>query len=378
MLESGFGTVLGVIDDALDTRKLLLALIGLATMIVVSGILFFTGALLADEAEIIGLLFMLLALLAIWVIGAVFSGALGYMAWKHLLDGEHISIRDALTFGRNQILPLLLSPLALVAFGLLVVLAEILLLLLGRIPFLGELLVSVAFLPLIALNTLLFIGLAVGQWLIYPIIAEGNTNVTTIIGRIVTLVRHAPARLFSYFILAFLVIFIAVGILSFMLSISYGQTVTFISTAMGEEKWLSIVRSSDWGLFLEAGNLIDLESLFDRFVFGGTSFSAPFSHKLAAFLMGISSLILFAGVTLAFPWSFIQMVSASIYLNMRDTVSAEAEFKLPTMPNLQRADPSPPPTPVTMSECLNCHESIPATAKFCKYCGTSQEDVTAI
>jgi hypothetical protein len=369
MFRSGLNTIFGAIDAALDKRKLGLAFLGIVTAVFGGGLFWYLGALLGDNL-ILTALFGFVGMLIVYVVATTFSGSLAWMGWQELAEDNRVTIKEALAFGRNNIVKLVLSPFALVLFGLAVIVAQLLLLLLGRIPYLGDLLVAVAFLPLILINTLLFIFMAVGAWMIFPVIAEEQRSVSKTIGRIVALVRSSPARLISYYLLALVIIGIALAIVWSLLAFSLAQTTTLIQTGIGGDNWNAIVRSSMWGRLLSPTSMFDLDTILFGLGFGA---SAPFTAKLAAFIMGLSTLLLIVGATMAFPWAFSQMVSCAIYFNLRDSIAENAD-ELPF--NLSRfsgggAEKTPP---VALKTCPNCDSEITADTRFCMFCGAAQPD----
>ena len=367
MLQNSFGTIFSSLDAALSWRRLSTALIGVVAVILGGGLLAGVGAAIGGAVSV---LFFGAAALAMWVIAAIFSGALAHISWQQTAHQQAVAVRAAIQFGVQNIVKLLLSPLALVLVVPVVIIAELIIVLLGRIPFLGELWAAVVFFPLIVVNILLLVGLIVGLWLIYPIIAEGERGVMQIIGRIIALVRHAPAALLGTYLLASVMVSIAMLIFSFLLTSAYTQTTTIMGIGL-DGKWGDIARSSSFGMLLSPTAFLQIDSLFDRFLFGGRFTAHPFTYRIAAFVMGLGTAAMFACALLAFPWSFMQTISAELYHTLRDSVSADAE----TLPALNLAGLKALQTnnaeanPKTIS-CLNCGEAIAVNSKFCMHCGS--------
>ena len=433
MQSTGFDTILRSIDVALDRRKLGLAFGGVLAFILAGALFGFLGVTVSDEI-VISAIFLILGALASWVLYALFSGAIAHMSWQDLTQGVQPTASEALAFGWRHIVSFLFSPLALLVLAVLIVVAEVLLLLLGRIPYLGELLVSLAFLPLVILNILLLIGLAAGMWLIFPVVAARGSGVIETLQRVVAIVRHSPLRLVTYFAMALIVVIFTMAVLTFLVFAGYVITTRSMNAGVGEDTINQIATSNVFGAFALPGAAISSipEMLFGEVLgnlpeplgsllgsqglFGFQSFEEPrFTIDIAGFIMGLSTLALFAGLTYVFPWVFTLSVGCSIYHNLGD--EDEVEKLQEMVPSLRRQVAKPPaksgsqgsaaqgwsyqppvqpggyqPPPAespgayqphsaapannvatpSMKPCIECGREVKVNSRYCPFCGSSQ------
>lgn len=135
------------------------------------------------------------------VLAAIFGGAISRIAAVQVARDEKISLRSAVRFSTDKFVSFLSAPLIpiliIAAIGLLVAIAGML----GNIPWLGELILGIAFiLALIAgfLITLVLIGLVGGFSLMYPTIAAEGTDSFDAISRSFSYLYAKPWRLAFY------------------------------------------------------------------------------------------------------------------------------------------------------------------------------------
>jgi hypothetical protein len=435
MQSTGFDTIMKSIDVALDRRKLGLGFAGALSFILVGALFGFLGVTVSDEVAV-SVIFFILGALGAWVLYALFSGAIARMSWQDLNQGHRPKASEALAYSWSHILSFLFTPLALLILALLIIVVEVLLLLLGRIPYLGELLVSLAFLPLVVINILLLIGIATGMWLIFPIIAARGSSVIETLERVVAIVRRSPMRLVTYFVLASIIVIFTLIVLWSLVGAGRFLTLRAMNAGVGEESMSQIASSNAFGalampgaaitsvpsmLFGEVIGLLpeplgDLLGSQDFFGFGPLE-EPRFTMDIAGFIMGLSTVALFAGLIYVFPWVFTLSVSCSIYQNLSD--EAEVEKMRDAIPFLKKASAAAsigsqaggpaqnwsyqPPSQSgsyqppqadnaadyyqppgageaagaaaaspSMYQCIECGREIKAKSLFCPFCGSSQ------
>ena len=393
MQTAGLDTIFRAIDVALDRRKLTLAFLGALAIIIGTGFFAYLAGTVNDGASAV--IFLVMAGLAAWTLNALFSGALACMSWHDLTTGRKFTMVEALTFSSQHILSFALSPLALGVVGVAVVLAEVLLFMLGRIDHIGELLVSVLFLPTVIVNALLMVGVVGGSWLVFPIIAESGTDPIKTVRRVVDVVYRAPGRLVGNLILALFVVALTMLILWPLVIVGYTQTITLIGAGLGEEKMTQIVLASVLDALPLPTSILGL----GRVLYG----EVPFTIEAAGFLMGLETIVLLVGAIYVFPWVFLLTVSCAIYSSLTGVASAPASAAVPASPKPASISPSPslfpvPPTvpapppvqpiatpyqpppvashgpqiPSAGSACIQCGRPINLGSHFCPYCGKPQ------
>ena len=337
MQTTGFDTIMRSIDIALDRRKLGLAFGGALAFIIAGALFAFLGIAVSDEIAV-SVIFFILGAIASWVLYALFSGAITHMSWQDLTQGRRPSASESLAFSWSNILSLLFSPLALVLLGVLFLVVEVLILFLGRIPYLGEILVSLAFLPLVIINMLLIIGVVAGTWLIFPIIAAKGSGVVETLERVISIVRHSPMRLVVFFALALIVIIFTLAVLWSLVGVGRFLTVRVMNAGVGEKTMFQIATSNPFGALALPGAAVSalpgmllgevigslpepLNSLLGSQDFFGLNqgFEEPrFTMNIAGFIMGLSTVALLAGLVYVFPWVFTLTVGCSIYHSVGD------------------------------------------------------------
>ena len=138
MQPTGIDLLLKAIDVSLDRRKLALAVLGLVVAIVISGVFFGLAARVDDIAA--RALIVLLGLVALWIVTALFLGAISKMSYEDLAGRLPYDRGAALRYATDHMLSFLFAPLLLWVAVLAVYLVEALVLLLGRIPTAGPIL----------------------------------------------------------------------------------------------------------------------------------------------------------------------------------------------------------------------------------------------
>lgn len=382
---TGIDLVLRSIDLALDRRKVALAFAGIVAIGLVFGLFFLLSNAIGGEEEVIGIVVLILGLLVVWVLGALFSGAIARLAWADLNGQPGLSLGAALQYAGGHLASFLLAPLGLGLIGFAALLVETLVLLLGRIPYAGELLAGLLYLPLIVINILVALMIYGGGWLVYPAVVEADRGVIETIRQAVRTVRSAAGQVVSYFILAILVMVLAIVVLAFLAGAGLSVTNAVMMAGVSPEKMLGIQSTaimaplSDLlGPFAELGRGFGLRSL-------------PATYRIASVLMSLGNAILVGGILLVFPWTFTMTVSCAVYRAVRGSVPAGRPFPAPPQPLPARAAPPPPgpqpaplqppqpaqspyapppPAPAAGLRCYRCGSEVRPGARFCKQCGT--------
>lgn len=314
MKEKGLALILKAIDVSLDLRKLLVAVAGLAVTLGVAAFLAFLGSRTGDAGLF---LFTLLAFLAVWVGLSLVYGMVTRMSYLHLTRGDAGSWQEALGYAMAHWASLMFTGLVMVLAVLGVFLAEVIVLLLGRIPYLGELIASVAFLPLTLVNAFVLLVVIVGSWLIYPIIAAEGTGVFGTIQRLVRLVRRSPGQIVAYIAIAML----AVGFASWVIiGLGYGGALLTVgATLIGAGSRLGRVFGGSW-----PGMVGPYMSPYGMGFTPYRPVSVPFTMHLAQLIyaIGIAGLV---AIVAAFPVVFLMSAATATYLTVADSEQAPAQ-----------------------------------------------------
>ncbi|MBC7258247.1 MAG: zinc ribbon domain-containing protein [Chloroflexi bacterium] len=341
MQDRGFALILKAIDVSLDVRKLGVAVVGLAATLGVAAFLSFLGSRTGDAGLV---LFTLLAALVMWVGISLVYGAVTRLSYLHLTQGNPGSWRDALGYALGHLVSLMFTGLVLAFAVLGVFLVEVIVLLLGRIPYLGELIASAAFLPLTVLNAFVLLVITVGSWLIYPTIAAEGTGVVGTIQRVVGLVRRSPGQVAAYIAIAI----IAVGFASWIIfGLGYGgAALTAVATMIGAGSRIGRL----FGIWPRMGGYMSPYGM------GWTPYRAaslPFTMYLAQLIyaIGIAGLV---AIVAAFPVVFLMSAATATYLNV-------AEPKPPVATQGNEAE----------VRCPQCGSPAQKGQKFCSNCGAA-------
>jgi hypothetical protein len=350
---SGLDLVLKSIDLSFDWRKLALAILGIVATVLGGGLFIWIGNQLARDAGVLALLFNLVGLLIAMAINALFMGAITRLSYDDLTgQPAQRGLTTALLDAVPRLPTLFLSPLLLVLGVLAVIVVEAVLLLLGRIPILGEIIVALVFLPLILINAFLFIVLAASTWLIIPIAVAENAGVIPAIQRAIDLTRRAPGRIVVYLIITtFLAFFIVLGV-GLLLFLAYSVTLSLTITGMSFERAIQMGLSGFMSLLGPMGGLL-------RYNYGGFGGfrDIPITMTLANFLITLETFVLWFGAVFALPRVFTLTAAGAVYLNVVGQVPAPQPMPMP-MPQQPAWTPpaaapaaaawppaAPPPTP---------------------------------
>jgi hypothetical protein len=392
MATTGIDLILRAIDLALDRRKVALAFAGIVAFGLILGLFSLLSNAIGSEDEALGIVVLILGLLVVWVLGALFSGAIAWLAWADLNGQPGLGAGAALQYAGGRLASFLLAPLGLGLIGFAVLLAETLILLMGRIPYAGELLAGLLYLPLVVINILVGLMIYMGSWLVYPAVVEADRGVIETIRHVVRTMRSAAGQIVSYFILAILVMVLAIVVLAFLAGAGLSVTNAVMMAGVSPEKMLGIQSTAI------IGSLSDLLEPFAELGRGFGLRSLPATYRIAGLLMSLGNGILAGGILLVFPWTFTMTVSCAVYYAVRGSVPAPAgrPFPAPPQPLPARAAPPPPgpqpaspmappqppqpaqspyaPPPAAPAaglRCYRCGSEVRLGARFCKQCGAT-------
>jgi len=313
-LTAGLDLMFRALDAALGRRKLGLALLGSLAVGMVGAIFVWLFAQVALDSAAIGAGIGLVGAIVLWFILTVVTAIITRLIFLELGEGRKISVREALRYTRQHFLTFLLSPLVLVIGLVLILVVESIFLLVGRVEYVGELAVSLVFLPLVALNLAVIVVALFGTALTFPIIADRGGSVGDTVSCVLNLVRRAPGRLVAYMMLAGLMSLLMFVFCFYLIFAALYTTFTLALIGMGPARLLTIVS----GLPLDIGNLIPSLS---RGLLGGYFWhEPPVTYTIARFLLALSLLGL-AMVVLAIPQMFYLASTCAVYLNLRGGMS---------------------------------------------------------
>ncbi len=305
MKDKGLTLILKAIDVSLDWRKLIVAVAGLAATLGAGAFLMFLGS----RTGAAGLfLFTLLGFIVLWVGLSLVYGMLTRMSYLHLTRGDAGSWQEALGYAVAHWASLVFTGLVMGLALLGIFLVEVIVLLLGRIPYLGELIASLAFVPLTLLNAFALLVVVVGSWLIYPIIAAEGTGVAGTIQRVVALVRRSPGQVVAYVAIAMIAVLFASWII---FAIGYGGVaLTAVATLMGAGSRLGRLFG---GITPGMG--------MSPYGFGAMPYRAtslPFTMQLAGLIYAVGLAVL-AAIWMAFPVLFLMSAATATYLSVSES-----------------------------------------------------------
>lgn len=350
MKDKGFALILKAIDVSMDLRKLLVAVVGFAATMAVLALLMFLGMRTGAGGAIF---FSMLALVAAWIGFSLLYGTITRMSYLHLTTGDAGTWQDAFGYATSHLVSLMFTGLALAVAALGIFIAEIILMLLGRIPYLGELIASLAFLPLTILNAFMLLVLIVGGWLIFPVIVAEDKGVNGAINRVVGLVRKSPGQIVAYLAIALILVGFASSII---FAIGYGGVaLTTSATLIGGGNRLARVFSGFFGMPMT----------YSPYEWGMAPirYSMPFTMSLAQLIYFIA-MAGFFGLLASFPAVFMLSAATAAYINVAEEGASPSEETVPV-------GSVPPTRDVESSEtrCANCGAALTPGQKFCPECG---------
>jgi hypothetical protein len=357
---AGLDLIFRALDVALDYRKLGLAFLGLLLVgLVGAGFVWISAQVSADSA-VLGIAIGLLGLVAVWLAITFVVAALSRLSLVELKEGTRGAVREALGFAGQHFLAFLFSPLLLVVGLALVLVAESILLLIGRVEYVGEVVVSLAFLPLALLNLGLIVVAWFGTALTFPVVADQGGGVRDTLAYVLAVVRRVPGRLIAYMVLVGIASLAMLAVSFYLVFVSLYTTSTFAAIGMGPGKFAVVLS----GLPLDTGFLLPSLSYesFSRYWLS----EPPLTHTIARLLFGLS----FSGLAmlaLAIPQLFYLASTCAVYLGLG-----------PAVPELGRGGsraevkPSVNPRAPRRKACWYCGASLAYDQSYCPHCGNMQ------
>jgi ribosomal protein L40E len=344
---TGLDLLLNAFDISFDWRKLGFTILGLVATFVAAYPFFWIATEVDNTA--IGAIFILVMLAVVWVLFTLVTGTVSKLSYEDM-RGRRMGVMDALSFAALHIFSLCLSPMVLwIGVGV-VILVELVLLLLGRIPILGEIWASLLFLPLFVLNLFLILLGFLGSWLSPFVVVGEETGILDTLSRLEKIVRRAPGRIMAYLGMTLFLIAVAVWPLIVLIYGAFGLTGWLTLKGLGDEKVTQILLAgaSKWLSFFPLGDLLSLGLRYGFGVEGG------FSFTLASWIYSFSLVVILAAIYvffIVFPLS----CGCAIYIS----VSAEAPARVA-------------PREVVKRYCIKCGAEVPPDAQFCTKCGAPQ------
>lgn len=351
----GIDTILRALDISLDRRKAGFAIAGLFVSTLVAGLFFYIA--IEAGSGFITVLFGLLGVIASWVLSTLVTGTLARMSYNELSTGRTLGWRPALAYSRGHLGTLIFSPLALGVGILLALLVQLILLFLGRIPYLGELWVAVLFLPLVVINLFIILLAYLGGWLIPAVVAAEGRGIADTLRRVQQMVRRAPGRILAYLSIAVILGLLAALIIVPLVYSAVVSTAGLTVLALGEGRLAEFSRAIPG-----VSDLFFLPSPFglSPWLTYGTG-GVPITMRLAGFILTVTVLLIpvvvFAELFIVFPIA----CGCATYLSvMGETVA----------PGTMQPRQARPPGPAF---CIRCGAELPPGTRFCLQCGAPQD-----
>lgn len=331
----GIDLLLKAADVSFDRRKVLVAIGGMVAMAIVVALP--TMLAMRSTNIIVTACVTIPALIAGWVILWWAVGTIARLSYEDLVGEPERNMKDALTVAGRRLPSLLLSPLLLVLAGLAVVIVELIIFAIGRIPYVGELWAACWFLPLVIVNLAVLVIFMLGFWIMPFVIVGEETGVIDTLPRTVKTVLKAPGQIFTYLILTAVVLSLIGGLLWGLIGGAIGTTASVAVTGLGFEKLGQMM----------GGVPIPVPGMGYGF-----SYQEPaFTVRIASWIMTIAILLLLAAVSslfLVLPLS----LGCAVYLSVREEGDVE-----PAAPE---------------KACANCGAPVGPDDRFCLRCGAAQ------
>jgi hypothetical protein len=306
----GLDLMFRAMDVALDRRKLALAVLGFLAAGILGALLFWVFVRVTPDSVLLSAVVGLVGAILLWCILTFATATLSRLIFQELSEGKRETVRDALRYASQHFLAFLLSPLVLVIGLVLVLVGESVFLLLGRVQYVGELAVSLAFLPLVVLNLAVILVAWFGTALIYPTVADRGGGIVDTITSVLALVRRAPGRLVAYMMLAGITSVLMFLFSFYLIFAAVSTTSALAGMSIEADRFAAL---AGW-LPLDPGDL--LPGLVPGSSSGYGLREPPLTITIARFLIGLSLLGL-GMVVLAIPQMFYLASTCAVYLNLR-------------------------------------------------------------
>jgi uncharacterized membrane protein (DUF485 family) len=370
MKTGGLDLILKALDVSLDRRKIAFAIAGL--FLAFLGIYLFQWIGSKVDNDTVRIIFAILGLLIGWAISTIVSGTVAKMSYDELNDRPAQGWSAALSYSLSHWTSLVLSPLSLVIGFILIALVEFVVLLLGRIPYLGELWASILFPVLIVLNIFLILLVYLGWWLVPAIVAGEGSSMIDTLRHAEAAVRRAPGRL-----LAYLSITIILGVLATLIIVPliYGATagtMVVMTKGLGPEQSVKLVMAlPDLAVrVLSSGQLGDLWTA--GLYYYGYGVDIPFTARIGALLISLVLLIIPVAIAAALFVVFPTACACATYMTVRGAPGPAPAAAAPRVAAVQPPAVLQPPVVPQKRHCANCGAEIGPNDRFCLQCGAMQ------
>lgn len=296
------------LNSALDRDKLIVAAGGalLAGLVGFIGLLI-AGNLLTDSLPL-AIAFAVASVVIVWIIISLTMGCITKMSHASLTGRPPVTIREALSFGWRRLPELTLTPVACLVIVAAIGLAETLVMLLGRIDYIGEVVVSLLFLPALVLNLFLITLVSFGVSLIAPTIVDRGRGVIGTLQYVFALMRRVPGQAALYLSLASLLTGLITWIIWGIVALALAVTMQMLLAGVGLNKLSNI--ALNW---LPIPNPWSGASLFSGFG------ARRFTYDIASFVLQLGILGTIA-LALAFPFVLQANLACAVYLHVKDEV----------------------------------------------------------
>lgn len=297
------------INSALDRDQLIVAAGGalLAGLVGFIGLLI-AGNLLTDSPPL-AVAFVVASAVIVWITIALATGCITKMSHANLTGLPPVTIREALNFGWRRLPELAFTPIACLAIAVAIGLAETVVMLVGRIDYVGEVIASLLFLPALALNLFLIVLVSFGIALIAPTIVDRGRGVMGTLQHVLALMRRIPGQAVLYLSLSWLLTGLVTWIIWGVVALALAMTMQMLLAGVGLNKasnialnWLPI--PTLWG------NSGILSGFGDR----------RFTYSVASFVLQLGVLTTIA-LALAFPFVLQINLACAVYLHVKGEVS---------------------------------------------------------
>jgi len=281
------------------------------------------GALLAGLAGFLGLLiagnlftdslplavaFVAASVVIVWLTLSLATGCITKMSHASLTGLPPVTIREALNFGWRRLPELAFTPVACLAIVAAIGLAETVVMLVGRIDYIGEVIVSLLFLPALALNLFLIVLVSFGVALIAPTIVDRGRGVMGTLQHVLALMRRIPGQAALYLSLSWLLTGLITWIIWGVVALALAVTMQMLLAGVGLNKASNI--ALNW---LPIPNLWGGSGILSGFA------GRRFTYDIASFVLQLGVLGTIA-LALAFPFVLQVNLACAVYLHVKDEV----------------------------------------------------------
>jgi hypothetical protein len=346
------------LDVALDLRKSGTAFLGALLTGVVAGLFFWLGQRVLLSSTVLGLAVVVLGMVVLWLLLTCVRATVARMVMVDLRDGIRASVGEALGWAGRHLPTFLLAPLILVLGLFLVLVVEAGFLFLGRIDYLGELVVSIAFLPLVLLNLAVILVGVFAVSLLDFVVADEGTGIGATIRRLLSLVRRLPGRLVAYMTVCLVASLLVLVACLYLFGASLSVTLALVGVGMGTSKAI--------GVF--SGLPVPLDDLIPVLPFGlmggpfGGGSGATFTIARVVIGASVLGLLLFL---FAIPQTFYMSSVCAAYLQLRraaETMESSSGFA--NGPGGERVGGA--------RACWQCGSMLASDQSYCPNCGQMQ------